>query len=301
VARSSSSTNKAARLAHKGKGKKVRFQGGTLFPLIVAIVMVLGIGTIVYARQSQPAEDSSPPTADDHWHIAYGFYLCGEWQQLAGNLESGSTPATREFQRTGIHSHDDGVIHWHPFGAAAVGKRAKLGVFLDVYGVELDNDALRFPDDQLGGEEYVEDETKCDNDSAELQVVVWDSYTDTDDGTTYIANFDNIRITKNSMVMVIAFVPRDTDIPMPPWAADLVALGAADEGQVRPTDSTFPGDTVTGDTTAPGGTVGDENVTGDTVSGGSTPTGDTVTGDTAATTPAAATTTVATVTATSTP
>jgi hypothetical protein len=291
VARSSSSTNKAARLAHKGKGKKVRFQGGTLFPLIVAIVMVLGIGTIVYARQSQPAEDSSPPTVDDHWHIAYGFYLCGEWQQLAGNLESGSTPATREFQRTGIHSHDDGVIHWHPFGAAAVGKRAKLGVFLDVYGVELDNDALRFPDDQLGGEEYVEGETECDNEDAELQVVVWDSYTDTDDGTTYIANFDNIRVSKNSMVFAIAFVPRDTDIPMPPWAADLVALGAADDEQVRPVGTTETGDTVTG------GTVGGENVTGDT-----TATGDTVTGDTtAATTPASPTTPAGTVSATSTP
>ena len=291
MARSSSSTNKAARLAHKGKGKKVRFQGGTLFPLIVAIVMVLGIGTIVYARQSQPASDSSPPTADDHWHAAYGFFICGEWQQLAGNLESGDTPASRRYQLNGIHSHDDGVIHWHPFGAAAVGKRAKLGLFLDNYGVELDNEALRFPDDQLGGEEYVEGETKCVDDDAELQVVVWDSYTDTDDGTTYIANFDNIRVSKNSMVFAIAFVPRDTDIPMPPWAADLVALGAADDEPVSPLDTTVTGDTVTG------GTVGGENVTGDT-----TATGDTVTGDTtAATTPASPTTPAATVSATSTP
>jgi hypothetical protein len=296
VASSSSSTKKAARLANKGKGKKVRFQGGTVFPLIVAVVMVLGLGTIVYARQSVPGDDSTPPTINDHWHAAYGFYLCDTWQQLAGNLEevnsAGQLISTR-FRQAGIHSHDDGVMHWHASTAKAVGKRAKLGVFLDVYDVELTNDALRFPDNQLGGEDYIDGETKCGDEDAELQVVVWDSFEDTDDGTTYIANFDNIRIKNNGMVFAIAFVPRDTDIPMPPWAADLVALGAADAGQVVPTGSVVPDGTVTD------GTVTDGTVTDGTVTDG------TVTGDTtASTTAGAATTTVpaaATVTATSTP
>ena len=303
MAPSSSSTKKAARLAQKGKGKKVRFQGGTLFPLIVAIVMVLGLGTIVYARQSVPANDSSPPTVNDHWHAAYGFFLCDSWQQLAGNLEetnaSGQLISNR-FLQTGIHSHDDGVMHWHPSTSRAVGKNAKLGVFLDVYEVELDNDSLKFPANQLGGKEYVEDETKCGTEDAELQVVVWDSFADTDDGTTYIANFDNIPIKNDGMVFAIAFVPRDTDVQMPPWAADLVALGAVDTNQVRPEDissTTVPGGSV------PGGTAPDGTVTGDTsVTGNTSATGDTVTGDsTATTTSAAATTTVATVTATSTP
>ena len=297
MAPSSSSTKKAARLAQKGKGKKVRFQGGTLFPLIVAIVMVLGLGTIVYARQSVPADDSSPPTTNDHWHAAYGFYLCDTWQQLAGNLEEANTPGSQRFARTGVHSHDDGVIHWHPFTSSAVGKRAKLGVFLDVYDVELDNDSLKFPDDQLGGKEYIEGETKCGTEDAELQVVVWDSFTDTDDGTTYIANFDNIPIKNDGMVFAIAFVPRDTDVPMPPWAAELVALGAADQGQTRPDDTVVPGVTTGTDGTVTDGTVTDGTVTGDT-----TATGDTVAGDTTATTTStAATTTVAAVTTTSTP
>ena len=303
MAPSSSSTKKAARLAQKGKGKKVRFQGGTLFPLIVAIVMVLGLGTIVYARQSMPAADSSPPTENDHWHAAYGFLLCdGDYQQLAGNLEETNAAGqliSDRFLRTGIHSHDDGVMHWHPYTSRAVGKNAKLGVFLETYGVELDNDSLRFPDDQLGGEEYIEGETKCGTEDAELQVVVWDSYTDTDDGTTYIANFDNIPIRNDGMVFAIAFVPRDTDVQMPPWAADLPALGAADSNQVRPEDltsTTVPGASV------PDGTVTDGTVTDGTVTGDTTATGDTSTGDTTATTTAtAATTTVAAVTATSTP
>ena len=299
MAPSSSSTKKAAKLAHKGKGKKVRFQGGTLFPLIVAIVVVVGVGTIVYARQTIPDADSSPPTVNDHWHAAYGFYLCDTWEQLAGNLEETDANGqliSRRFLQTGIHSHDDGVIHWHPFTSSAVGKRAKLGLFLDMYGVELDNDSLKFPDDQLGGKEFIEGETKCGTEDGELQVVVWDSYTDTDDGTTYIANFDNIPISDNGMVFSIAFVPRDTDIPMPPWAADLVALGAADTNQTRPTDTLVPGGTlVPGDTSVTDGTVTDGTVTGDT-------TGDTVTGEPPVpTTTAAAAPTAVTVTATSTP
>jgi hypothetical protein len=283
VAPSSSSTKKAARLAQKGKGKKVRFQGGTLFPLIVAIVMVLGLGTIVYARQSLPADDSSPPTINDHWHAAYGFFLCDTWQpNLVGTREEGDTAGSRRYAATGVHSHDDGVIHWHPFTAAAVGKRAKLGVFLEVYEIELDNDSLRFPAEQ-GGAEFIEGETKCGTEDAELTVTVWDSHTDTDDGTTYIANFDNIRITQDGMVFAIAFAPRDTDIQMPPHAANLVALGAADAGQaeVPPGATTAPGDTTVTDGTVTGAVTGDTTVT--------------------TTAPVATPTTVATVTATSTP
>jgi hypothetical protein len=298
VAPSSSSTKKAARLAQKGKGKKVRFQGGTLFPLIVAIVMVLGLGTIVYARQTVPANDSSPPTVNDHWHAAYGFYLCDAWQQLTGNLEETNSAGqliSNRFLQTGIHSHDDGVMHWHPYTSRAVGKNAKLGVFLDTYEVDLENEELKFPDNQLAGEDYIEGETKCGTEDAELQVVVWDSFQDTDDGTTYIANLDNIPIKNDGMVFAIAFVPRDTDIQMPPWAADLVALGAVDAGQLRPEDLTST--TVTNGSTVTDGTVTDGTATGDT-----TVTGDTsATGDTTATSTATETTTAATVTATSTP
>ncbi len=239
---SSSSTRKAARLAQKGKGKKVRFQGGTLFPLVVLGVLVAGLALIVYARVSRPAADASPPTIDDHWHVAYGFDLCdfAEQQKLSGAKEE--TDATgrlisTKYLRTGVHSHDDGVIHWHATTSAATGHNADLGVFLDVYDVSLSNDALRFPDDQLGGKEYVEGETKCIVDGKEqdgtLAVAVWDNFTDTGDPTVYTSDFKNIRIDQNSMVIVIAFIPESLDprdIEMPPWAADLPALGAIDSG-----------------------------------------------------------------------
>jgi hypothetical protein len=278
VAPSSSSTKKAAKLAKSGQGKKVRFQNGTLFPMVVAIVVVLGLGLIVYARQSRPAADASAPTQTDHWHHAYGFYLCDTWFKLSGDAEEQDDAGfvNTDFARTGIHSHEDGLIHWHPFSDAAVGTNAKLGVFLDVYGVELTNDKLTFPENQRAGLPSQQEtgvfengETTCTIDGkeekGELKVVVWNNFSDTDDGTTYIADFDNIRLDQDQMVVSIAFVPKNTDVTMPPWAADLPALGEVDSGQLTPEDLS-PASSV------PGASIAPNTGTDSTVPAGTTPT-----------------------------
>jgi len=209
VATASSSTKKAAKLAKQGSGKKVRFQGGTVFPLAVAITLIVGLGLIVYARQSQPAADATPPVVNDHWHMAYGFYLCDSWYSFQGALEerdSNGNLANRKYLRTTIHSHDDGVIHWHPYTTVATGKRAKLGVFIDNYNTELRDDRIVFPEGivlldsnqnpvALPQSEWIEGETQCNGENAELSVVKWDYTTDLDgDGQRYIANMEQIHI-----------------------------------------------------------------------------------------------------------
>lgn len=262
VAPSSSSTKKAAKLAKSGQGKKVRFQGGTLFPVVVTVIIVLGLALVVYARQSRPSVDASgAPQQSDHWHHAYGFYLCDTWFKLEGDAEQPGTDDFTQYQRTGIHSHEDGLIHWHPFSSAAVGSNATLGVFLDTYGVELTNSKLTFPESQQAALESQlaeqepredilvwEDGDTCTVDgsdkNAELKVVVWNNFTDTDDGTTYIADFDNIRLDQDQMVVAIAFVPDDTDVSMPPWAPELPSLGEIDSGVVNPNDQLAPADSV---------------------------------------------------------
>ena len=253
---SSSSTNKAAKLAKSGSGKKVRFQGGTLFPVVVVVVIVLGLSLVAYARQSQPSVDASgAPQVSDHWHHAYGFYLCDTWFKLEGDAEQQGTDDFTQYQRSGIHSHDDGLMHWHPFTSVAVGSNARLGVFLDTYGIDLTNDKLTFPESQQVALETQlaaqdppredvlvwEDGDTCTVDgseeTAELKVVVWNNFTDSDGGTTYIADFDNIRLDRDQMVVAIAFVPDDTDVSMPPWAPELPSLGEIDSGVVNPNDS----------------------------------------------------------------
>lgn len=256
---SSSSTKKAAKLAQKGPGRTIRFQGGTLFPAIVAVVLIAGLGLIVYGRQSLPAADASPPTVNDHWHAAYGFNICGEWYQLAGDLEDRNNQGQyiyTNFLRSGIHSHDDGVIHWHPNTSRAVGKNAVLGVFLESYEVELEDDRLKFPTENVLGftDEYIEGETQCDGEDASLSVRAWGSFTDTDAGQRYIANMDRIHLDQDGMVFGIFFGADDQDQSMPPWAADLPRLGAIDSGQILPQDL-LQTEEPTGEGTAPGGTM----------------------------------------------
>jgi hypothetical protein len=155
-----------------------------------------------------------------------------------------------KFLRTGIHSHDDGVIHWHAYTSAAVGDNAVLGVFLDNYEIEVTNESLKIPANQTIGfaDEYVEGETQCNGEDAEVSVKAWDNFTDTGAGNRYIANMDRVHLDSDGMVFGIYFTPRDAEQVMPPWAADLPALGAVDTQQIRPED-------LLGATTVPGSSV----------------------------------------------
>ncbi len=65
--------------------------------------------------------------------------------------------------------------------------------------------------------EYIEGDTKCDGEDAELSVKAWGSFTDTDGGKQYIANMDEVHVDDDGMVFGIYFTPRDADQPMPPW------------------------------------------------------------------------------------
>ena len=266
-----SSAKKVARLAQKGKGRKVRFQGGTLFPALIVGIAVVGAALIVYSRASIPNQNI-PPTVEDHWHASYGFYACDEWlPDLQGNKEeqdSAGQLISEGFRRTGIHSHNDGVIHWHPYTSAATGRNAKLGVFLDVYGIKLSDDKLEMPADQ-GGAVYEEGVTKCtdaDGKSVDGEIVVYafDAFDTPDKYTTYITNFDDVRLMQDGMAFSVVFAPAGSKPELPPSAASLPELGAVDGGTTgQPTttvagDSTVPGEsttTVAGATTVPGATT----------------------------------------------
>lgn len=297
----SSSAKKVARLASRGKGKKVRFQGGSIFPIAVAIVVVLGLLAIVYGRESRPSDGSGVPRVnngeniDAHWHAAFGIYICDTFQpKIVGTLEETGVDSTGQsvllndkFKILGIHSHGDGIIHYHPASTKSSGNRAKLGVFLDSYDIKLTDTELIMPPEQ-GGEKWSTKDTKCGGKDTQPVVRVWDRFDNPDVYHDVVTDFNNIRIINDGMVFVIAFVPKGADIPMPDWAAELPTLGAADGGSVIATTTTTP----SGDTTVGTG------VTGDTTVG--TATGDTTvdTGASTTTEPASTSTTVAATTTT---
>ena len=256
----SSSAHKVAKLATKDKGKKARFQGGTLFPVIIGAIGVILVGLIVYAKASLPTDGGGPPGLGqvDHWHGAYSMYVCRDGGQfetlpaLKGNLEErGIDPATGQevliqenFRNTGVHSHEDGVIHWHAYSSRATGQRARIKVFLDNYGVKLTNTVLALPANQ-GGETFDTSTYTCDGKKTKVVVRIWDNYA-SDTYRDCITDCGNQRFSKNGMVWVFAVVPdeKNVDIPKPVFAADLPALGAADGGDPIPTEGSGPDLTV---------------------------------------------------------
>mgnify|MGYP006270333739 CR=1 FL=1 len=260
-----SSSAKVARLAQKGKTKKVRFQGGTVFPAVILVVCVLGLGLIFYSR-SEGSTAEVHPTVNDHWHMSYGIDICNEFQpNLAGNKEN---PLDPNYEKYRVHSHDDGVIHWHP-SSLATGKKAKLGVFFKVYGITVNDTKIIIPKDAFGAGNpevetvYEEGKYKCDVDGKKVdgvvKVRVWDTYDAApEDGKTYISAFNDIRMANDQMAITIAFVPDDTTLDLPPTASSLPDLGAVDSGG---TTTTVAGDTTTtvsGETTT---TVSGETTT----------------------------------------
>ncbi|MDQ3468166.1 MAG: hypothetical protein M3487_00090, partial [Actinomycetota bacterium] len=95
--------------------------------------------------------------------------------------------------------------------------------------------------------------------------------TDEGSGTVYTANFNDIRVDSNSMVLVIAFIPDSEDprdIQMPPWAAQLPELGAADTppADIGPDGST-PASATDGSAPTDSAGTSPASTTGDTTEG----------------------------------
>lgn len=237
-----SSSKKIARAARAGGRASGVRQRNLLFPGTIAAIVVLGLALVGFSiREHKNDANTIPPLAPhdgvqgDHWHAAYGFWVCDKWVPAIPTFESGA----------GIHTHGDGVIHIHPFAEAGAGENATIGTFLEeAPDVKLSDDKL-----EIGGETYETDKTKCGDEEGELVVARWEKVQTTDDNPALLyKDFDDIRFREDGEGYTIAFVPKDEkDIPRPESSAQLSELGAADSE--NPTGSTTttaaPGETTT--------------------------------------------------------
>jgi hypothetical protein len=238
-----SSAKKVARVARAGGRASGVRQRNLLFPGAIGAVVLVGSLMVVGARLDHTDDAANvSPKIGEHWHSAYGFYICDNFIP--------TFPAQENQSAVGIHTHADGVIHIHPFSSGGAGENAKLGTFFKDAGIELSDSELK-----LGDQSWKEGEDKCGDKKGELVVARWKDVQNTTDKPSLIyENFDDLRFRENGEGYTIAFVPEGTiDIPKPPSAANLADLGAADAGQTsadQSTSTTAPG-TESTDTTLP--------------------------------------------------
>lgn len=200
---------------------------------------------------SVTSEPGEAPGVGDHWHAAYGIFICGQF----------TDPIPDESDPEGIHSHGDGVIHIHPFQASAAGANATIGKFMEAVQVQVTDDGLFGVNGSLeeggsGGEGAVE----CPDGPAEFTLARW-SLLDIDAGPTLIdTDIADVRFTEDLEVFTFGFVPDGTELPLPPSVANLGTISDVapeDVPELPPgftvatVDPPEPGETIDGDTECP--------------------------------------------------
>jgi len=257
-----SSAKKVARAARAGGRSSAGRQRNLLFPGVIGAIVLLGSALVWYAADERKGATDIPPVVGDHWHAAYGIYVCGEWQ-----------PEIPEFENTtGIHTHGDGVIHIHPFSQSGAGENATLGTFLKDTDVHLTDSELTIGKNELpdGAKTWKEGEDKCDGKDAELVVAQWENVSDENSEPALLTGgLADIRFRGNGEGYTIAFMPKgDTDIPKPKTAANLAELGAVDAGTEAGSTTTTGEGGATTTTAGDGATTTTAGETTTTTAGG---------------------------------
>ena len=193
-------------------------QGGSLFPTVLFVVCVLGVGLIAYARQSQERV-SALDTATQTYYTAFGIYKCDTFlDNLPATAEIGADIASI---KPGAFIESSGVVRWEPQVLSGE-RRAKLETIFELYGLTVTNNSIQLPKTLNNGEKITEADTKCGDKDASVQVVVWDSKISSP--KISIAELGNVRLTGNGMAITLAFVPKDADVPQPITITDLDPL-----------------------------------------------------------------------------
>lgn len=182
-----------------------------VFAVAASVALIVASGDSDDEVRTSAAEGDSTlaegPSLNDHWHVAYGIYVCGAF--LPGP-DNGRDPL-------GIHTHGDGLIHIHPFSRTAAGANADLGLFFSSRGDRLDDRALRWEGDQ-----WTEGEETCDGRPGEVVVVTPEARVTTDVAA--------LRLVDCSWV-TIAFVGRGDVVPPPPTADEFGGLSDVPPGE----------------------------------------------------------------------
>jgi hypothetical protein len=201
-----SSAKKVARAARAG-GAQQSNRRRMGFPLAIVAIVVVGVLVIVFARDSFTSAPEASPAPGDHWHQAYGFFVCDSFLPVLSDAKQ---------DVSGIHTHSDGIIHTHPFTAAYAGENATLGAWGDIVGVDFGTDSIEMPD----GTTY-ENGYDCNGQPATVSVYKWPADDPTATPEIFTSDFGDILLDQDRAAFTFAVVPEGTEVPRPESIATL--------------------------------------------------------------------------------
>ncbi len=212
-----------ARAASTGSSKSYRERSPIHWYASLALIVILGVLSIVYSRYELTHATSGASTPTKTTYAAFSFDFCGK--QL-GNPPTNPNPAKAVLATKG-----DGIIYI-PASAAKKGKNT-LGNFVDSYPkMELTSNTIRYP----GGPAYHSGNhcPKGTPDSGKVgtvRVEQWASFK-AQTGTPVSGNPASLVLT-NGMEVTMAFIPANASIPRPP--ASVTSKMLTDISGVKPT------------------------------------------------------------------
>lgn len=241
---SPNSTRRVAKAA-RSSGKRPssgRASRSLAFPITIAVIIVVGMAVIVAGRQARVDAATTHPVLGDHWHAAYGIYLCDNFAEALTDQHEDTK---------GIHTHGDGVVHVHPFTSAAAGKNADLEQFFEMTNLQVSDGKIVMPN----GETWENGKTCPNGQAGKVVLAKWESADDPNAAPEIItSDIGSVRVDRDRMAFTLAFVPEDdiANIPRPesiPTLDNLTDLGTNPATSTPGTDTT-----PSTDTTAAGGT-----------------------------------------------
>jgi hypothetical protein len=236
-----SSSKKVARAARAG-GRTTKGPKRNLgYPLAIAAIVVVGVLVVLIARNDQQEAAATTPTVEDHWHAAYGIYVCDAFLP----------PLTDTVQDpTGLHTHGDGIAHLHPFNSAAAGDNATLAKWGATTGLSFSDHGFTV------GDTTYDDGFECSGQPAEVSLNVWSADDTSAEPRVYTgSDIGRFHFGEDHLAITLAVVPAGTAIPPPPSVDDIDKLDPVTDAIVD------DGTTSTTAVPAPSTTVADTSTT----------------------------------------
>ncbi len=191
-----STSKKVARAASTGGGRTARGNTPVTWYLTLFVVIALGLGLVAVSRRQRVNElagsgSKVAPTLADHWHVAYGVYVCDRWLG----------PVTDQVDPKGVHTHGDGIVHVHPQARSASGTNAVVARFTEAFGGSVAATKVTWFE---GAKKLTKSNgEKCGSDPSEWKFAM--------NGKEVKSNPAGIRFTDKGK-LVLAFVPKSKAI-----------------------------------------------------------------------------------------
>ena len=159
-------SKKVARAAWAGSGPSRRQMSNISWGYFgtLAAISLVGIALLVVSITGA----ITSPKVGEHWHSVYGIWRCDSYEP--------PYDGSADEDPLGIHAHDDGLFHIHPFSGAGARANATLGKWFDAVGMTMTQTEMK-PPGRTNTTVYKDGE-KCGDQVADVRVLRFDGAED---------------------------------------------------------------------------------------------------------------------------